>query len=632
MLTSMRKPVAKVITFVLFGLLIMSFAVWGIGDIFQGPGRATSVAEVGTIAIDQQDFSRDLRQELNRLQNQFGSRFDIDQARSLGLVDQVLQQMVSRALFDQQAVDLGMAVTEEQIRQSIAQERAFQNQFGDFDARRFEQVLRGLGVSEGGYVTMLSRDIQRQQIASALGAVAVAPEQLAERIFTYSEERRSAESILIDTAAFTDLGTPGEDDLKTLHEEFSSQFMTPETRSLSLVHLKAGDLANEIAISEDEVRAEFEARAEDYRIPEQREIEQIVLDSQEAAEAARNRLDEGTDFAALAQELTGAVPISLGQLTSEELALQAPELAEGAFAIAEGSVSQPIESGFGWHLVRVTGITPGQDPDFVAARDEIRDELAMTMAVDSLVSIANQLDDELAGGANLEEAASRLDLPLQEIGAIDAQGRDASGGVIDGLPPIDEFLPVLAETAVGEESLLTETRDGDYFVLRVDGVVPAEPMPLDAVREEVAELWRARSRERLAEERADALAARAKEGVALSKIAEDEGLSVTRRGPVNRFGQGDDGSRMSGDLVSKLFELKQGDVAVAQDDPGFLVIKLVEVVQPKPSDRPDAFSTIEERLATELNDDILSSFSLALRQTHNVTLNSVLIEEVLNRF
>ena len=460
MLTSMRKPVAKVITFVLFGLLIMSFAVWGIGDIFRGPGQATSVVEVGSIVIDQQDFSRDLRQELNRLQSQFGSRFDIDQARALGLVDQVLQQMVSRALFDQQAVDLGMAVTEDQVRRSIAEERAFQDQFGDFDPRRFEQVLMGLGVSEGGYVRMLSRDIQRQQIVSALGAVSEAPELLAERMFAYSEERRTAETVPVDTSLFVDIDSPSDEDLKALHEEFSSQFMTPETRSLSLVHLRASDLANEIAISEDEVKADFEARAEDYRIHEQRSIEQIVLDSQEAAAAARARLDQGTDFAALAQELTGAAPIALGDVTAEELALQAPELAAGTFALAANTVSQPIESGFGWHLVRVIGITPGQEPDFEAARDEIRDELAMTMAIDSLVSIANQLDDELAGGASLDEAAAGLDLPLQKVGAIDGQGRDASGGAIEGLPPLDEFLPVLAETAVGEESLLTETRDG----------------------------------------------------------------------------------------------------------------------------------------------------------------------------
>ena len=118
----LHKTIAKVLMVILFSLLIMSFAVWGIGDIFRGPGRATSVAEVGSISIEQHEFDRDLRQELNRLQTSFGGRLDMDQARALGLVDQVLQQMVSRALFDQQALDLGMAVTEEQIKETIRNE------------------------------------------------------------------------------------------------------------------------------------------------------------------------------------------------------------------------------------------------------------------------------------------------------------------------------------------------------------------------------------------------------------------------------------------------------------------------------------------------------------------------------
>ncbi len=632
MLTNVRKSIAKVLIFILFGLLILSFAVWGIGDIFRGPGQATSVAEVGSITIEQQEFSRDLRQELTRLQTSFGGRLSMEQAQALGLVDQVLQQMVSRALFDQQAIDLGMAVTEEQIKDTIRNERAFQNQFGEFDPRRFDNVLRSLNLSEAGYIRMISREISRQQIAAALGAVALPPELLAERIFTYSEERRSAETILIESASFHDLGEPSEADLQALHEEFAAQFMTPETRSLTLIHLRAEDLAKEIAISDEALRAEFDTRRDDYRVAELRDIEQMLFDSREEAEAARSRIEQGEAFDAVARELTGSGPIGLGQLSRESLALQAQALADAAFALLEEGVTQPAESDFGWHLLRVTAITPGQEPVFEALKDEIRAGLAREQAVDGLVSIANELDDILAGGESLETAAAQLDLSLVKVGAIDGRGQDAQGQAIDGLPPLDEFLPVLAETAVGEESLLTETREGDYFVLRVDGVVPAEPRTLEAVRDDVAQLWRARSRERLAEEKAEALAARAKEGIALTKLAEEEGLSLVTRGPLNRFGQGEDAAGASSDLLSTLFELDEGAVDVASEQTGFLVVKLTGIDRPAPSDRPDSLSTIEERLAAELNDDLISGFSLALRQTYDVTVNGALIQEVVTRY
>ena len=480
---------------------------------------------------------------------------------------------------------------------------------------------------------MISREIRRQQIAGALGAVAAPPDLLAEKIFTYSEERRRAETILVEFASFLDLGTPSDADLEALHGEFSAQFMTPETRSVSLIHLRTADLAEEIAISEDSLREEFEVRKDDYRVEELRDIEQILFDNEEAAAAARARVDQGEDFEALAKELTGSAPIDLGLSDHGTLAVQAEELADAAFALEEDGVSQPVQTGFGWHLLHVIGITPGKEPVFEELRDEIRRDLATESAVDSLVSIANQLDDILAGGARLEEAAAQIDTSVRQVAAIDSRGRDSQGGEIAELPPLDEFLPVLAETAVGEESLLTETRDGDYFVLRVDGVVPAEPKPLEAVREDVAELWRARTRERLAEEKANALAAKAKEGIALGKLAEDEGLQVTTRGPMNRFGQTDGASgRASSDVISKLFEIGEGDLVVAAEDQGFLVAKLVEILRPKPSDRREALSTIEERLASDLNDDLLSSFSLALRQSYDVTVNGNLIEETLTRY
>ena len=632
MLTKMRKPVAKAITFVLFGLLILSFAVWGIGDIFRGPGQSTAVAEVGSIQIDQMDFDRSLRQEMNRLRASFGGQIDFDTARQLGLVEQTLQQMVNRALFDQQANDLRMVVTEDQVKRVIAGEQAFQNQFGDFDRLRFDNVLRTMGLSEAGYVASVSGDLKRQQIVAAIGGVTEAPEALARELFFYGEERRTAEVIEIARDGFTELPAASDEDLAQLHEEASAQFMRPETRSISLLQLRASDLAGEMAVSEEDIQLAFEDRREEFGAAERREIEQIVLDSEEEAQAAKQRADQGAAFEALAEEAGGGAPISLGEVTRGELELQLPELAEAAFAAAEGAVAAPVETGFGWHLVHVKSITPGREPQLAEVRDRLEEDLSLERAVDALVAEANRLDDAMAGGASLEEAAAALDLAVQKVPAIDARGSDGDGGEIADLPPLEELLPVLRDTQVGQDSLLTETPDGDYFVLRVDGVSPAVLRPLEEVRADVEALWQARQRDSQAETRAEALAARAAEGVELAKIAEDEGLIVARRGPVDRFGQGPLGERVSRALAERLFELDKGAVAAVAGDAAWLVAKLVEVERPDPSAEAETFDAVGEQLSQTMNGDLLSSFSAALRAETAITVNRALLEDLTARY
>src|SRR3546814_10156245 len=135
----------------------------------------------------------------------------------------------------------------------------------------------------------------------------------------------------------------------------------------------------------------------------------------------------------------------------------------------------------------------------------------------------------------MEQVAQSLNLPLREIPAIDARGRTPEGALVEGLPSIDEFLPVLDRTPPGETTSLTETLDGDYFMLRVDSETPAEKKPLAEVRDQVVEMWRAREQARLAEEKAKALADRVRGGEAFAAVATAERLELKKPAPVTRF-------------------------------------------------------------------------------------------------
>src|SRR3546814_5364784 len=161
----MKKPrniIVKLVTVVLFSLLILSFAVWGIGDIFRGGGQAQVVAQVGDTVIEQRAFSRELSDEINTLSRRLGVQLTMEQARSFGVPQQVLERMITREMLDEMASRLGMVVTEDKMRTRLLENPDLQDSAGGFDRTRFSRLLQLSNLSEQAYLARLGEDRTRQ--------------------------------------------------------------------------------------------------------------------------------------------------------------------------------------------------------------------------------------------------------------------------------------------------------------------------------------------------------------------------------------------------------------------------------------------------------------------------------------
>ena len=622
-----RNIVVKAVTFVLFGLLIASFAVWGIGDIFQVHPQQLAVAEVGKTRIEQQDFARALNREVNRLSARLGQRMDSEQARAFGIVDQVVGQLVGRALVDQKVADLGLTVTEDLLKRRIVEDPAFEDDTGRFSRARFAHTLQISNLSEQEYLERLRRDILRQQLVGAINETVPAPRALAETLFAYREETRTARALRVPKDTITEIPEPDQAALQAFHGEFSSSFMASEFRAATFIHLRAEDLAAEISISETELRAEFEARRDELRVPERRRLTQAVYDDQAAADAAMDRLRGGASFESVARETTGDAPAELGLVERGELP---GALAEAAFAPREGEVSAPVQTDFGWHILKVEEVIPAEEPDFETERQELRQDMAMAMAIDSAASIANQIDDELAAGLTLEEVGRALGLKLRQIEAIDREGLDQDG---EGVPdlPLDGFIQTIFDTAPGEDSLLSETGDGGYFILRVDGVTPAQLRPLDEVRDQVVALWRDAHQAEKVREVATALADRARNGESLEDIAQAEGYSVETTVPLTRF-ESDPARSIAPSLAGKLFDLKRGEIDTVLAPDGHVVFELLEIQAADTASQETAVTALSTGLSNAMRNDMLEQFMANLRAEYSVTVNQTAIDNVLTTF
>lgn len=627
MQSGFRRLLAKWTTIALFALLIASFALWGIGDIFRGGGGSTAVIQVGEAEITETEFARTFQREFNRVRQQLGGELDLETARNMGLVDQIVRQAITRKLFSRQAGEMGLVVGEPQIVQQIRRQPAFQNSLGQFDRRSFETALRRGGMSEAQYVELIRDDIQRQQLVEAATGALRVPDPLARALFSYRNERRVATYAAIPRDRFQ-VPDPNESALRSYYEEHGDAFMAPAHREITLIDIRVRAFTDEVKVDEDALRDAYEARKGQFGEPARRRLAQMIFDDRGTAATAAQRARGGADFDAVARELTGEAAIDLGMNTREDLL---PALREPVFALDAGEVSAPIESALGWHVVKVSEVQEAVEPSFAAVRDELRRELARDKAVDSLVALANELDDSLAGGASLEQAADGLGLNVRHIPAVTRAGETPAGEPVADLPQQEAFLEAAFNTPEGQQSLLQETDAGGYFVLRVDGVTPPRRMPFEEVRGQVRERYLRDQRQGRARDLAARIAEAVEAGTPLAQAARTNGLEVATSRPLARSGNRD-AAPAERAIAGRIFDVGPDAPVTAETDTGMVVATLDEVQAPDPSSRPAELRSLRQSLDSAMENDVLAQFAEALRQSHEVRVNQTRLDQIVNRF
>jgi len=627
MLDAIRKHASGWVVKIFLGVLILSFGIWGIADIFRG-GRDPTVAKVGDVEITANQFNQEFRRSLQRLQAALGTQMDAERARQLGLADTTLQQMIGRALMDQKIASMGIVVSDPVIRQEIVANPAFKGRGGEFDRGVFEQRLRAAGLNEAYFVAESRRDIGRDALLGSLAGAGPAPKAMAETVYRYREEKRIAEIVIFPQDAVALPADPDEAALSAFHQAEAQRFSAPEYRSVTLASLKATDLAKDVQVVETELKDEYESRIDEFSFPEKRKLEQIVYPDEAAAKAAKARIVGGADFAAVARETLGRKPeeLALGEVAREDLP---EELAGPAFVLAVGALSDPVASPFGWHLIRVLAIAPPRRLAFDEAKGQLRDELKLRRAADNVASLANKLEDLLAGGTRLDEIAGRLGLRLDKIEAIDSDGRDPSGKEVALAAGERPLIEAIFGTAEGTETRLVETVDGGLIVGRVDKVTPSALRPLASIRNDVLDAWRQDQRRQIAEKQAADAKTAIEGGQGIADVAKKMGREYRITAALRRSGPTGD-ALISSALAGRLFALNVGGVAVdasAAGD-GSVVARLKEIVPADPAADAAGVERLAKALAEAINADVLAQYQQALRDEIGVRINAQIFERL----
>lgn len=628
MLQAIRERAGSALVKGLFALLIVTFGVWGIGDIFrQGGSHETTVINVGGHKIRAEELQQEFRQAVERLRQTLGSTIDASQAKALGVLDQTIERLVTRQLFDLEAERLNLALGDQAVRQSIQTNPAFQGPDGKFDRRVYSLQLANARLSEPQYEAELRGDILRTQLAEALTSGIEAPGILADPLYRMRNEKRVVDYAFIPAEKAGDVGEPSDEDLAALYERSLDHFRTPEYRGFTALVMTPDSVASEIQIPEDQIRASYDARQAELEKPEKRALRQILVDSEDKAKAVEAALAEGKSFDEAAKDVAGLDPgtLSVGTITKSDLP---PELADVAFALEPNKPSEPVKTGFGWHILEVTSIEPGGVPPYETVRDDIRKRLANEKAADRLYEMANQIEDALAGGATVDDVAAKFNLKPIKVEASDPDGHTPKGEDVKLPAAQQEILRTVFETQQGQASRVIESKEGGtFYLVQVTNVTPAGTKPQTEVHDQLREMWVAEKRNAAVEKQAKDLAAKIGDDKSLADVVKEDGLETKTSEPFLRNAKGASGLPAS--LVGAAFEAKLNGSVTAAGTGGWYVAQVKNIERPDPSADKEALDQLERQLGAQMRSDLVSEYQRGLRNRFPVEIHQQEIDRLL---
>ena len=629
MLRGLRKAssnwVGKTIMAAVVAFLIGSFAIWGIGDIFRGYGMATA-AKVGRTEITTEQFRQIYNDRLQQFGRQLGKPLTMEQARALGFDRQVLAQLTADLALDQRAQALRLNLSDAEIARQITSQPAFQTPSGQFDVVRFQQAIRDAGFTEQRFVAEQRRTAVRNQLTGTIAGGPLVPKAAIEAMDRYQNEQRSAQYVLFDHAQAGDVGAPNPDALAKYFEERKILFRAPEYRKLELLTLIPAEQADQIEVSDDDIKRAYEEHRDSYGTPERRQIQQMIYPTLDAARADAERIANGASFADIAKER--GIPdkdIELGTLTKRAIIDRA--LADAAFALKEGETSAPVQGRFGVALIHVVKIEPEQIRPLAEVAPEIKKAIGTERAKSQILSVYDKIEDVRSEGHTLAEAAETLKLKARTV-ELDRSGHDPAGQAVADLPDPGRLLAAAFTSEVGVDADPLQV-EGGYVWFEVAGITPSRERSLEEVKDKVEASWREDEIAKRLKAKADGLMDKLKGGSAFSDTASAEGLKVETVSGLKRNASS---PPFSANAVDRLFVTPKDAVASAAGEEGGdqIVFRVTDIVVPQMDANSDQTKTMAETLNRSLSQDLFGQYIAKVESEIGVTINRNAVNQVVS--
>ena len=609
MLRSLRTGAKSPLMRILLVVLAIGFAMWGIDDVFLNVGNNAPAVQASKHEVTAIEAAT----EFDRIRRVYLPNSNNAEAIGQGLLNEVLTGMARQATFSAEADRLKLTVTRAMEKAEIAREPAFQDSTGRFSLLQFQDALAQSGLNEETYLQRIAFDLNRQQIFDAIASGIRYPEPLAKTIAKWRLERRSINytEINVDEAA---AALPTDSEIDRWYSENSEAYDSPDLRGISAIVLSPETLLGEVDVSDEETRRAYDERRDLFERPEYRQIRQMIFTNLEAANNAASKIKTSEDFIAVAQDSLGLNEndTALGALRKDDLS---PDLADAVFAGKKGQVIGPISTPLGQHVLIIEDIIAGSVIAFENVAENLADELRREGAIDLVYNRIALLEDSLASGATMAEAARASGGELLIIEGMDRNGRSIDGASIEGIANDTQFRNSVWTQPIGEVGLVEETNADTFYVLHVTSEKPSTGRPLADVKTRVIADMKIERAIKAARDEA-------------MRLIEEKSGGGTVSAKMRRDGVGFDhaSARL---IASKAFDLGLNETDFVETGTQAIVITVASIEQATAEALTEETARLQENLQSDFALSSEATLANGLANKHKTTVNAGVVQNIL---
>ena len=615
----------KKIVQVFLALITLPFAFFGVDSYMKSGASDDAVAKIGEVTITQSQFQQAVRDQQERLRGAMGqvdpALFNSPEARKA-----ILDDLVNQRLLVLEARQRHFWASDLAIRQTIANIEAFKVD-GRFSTERYEAALRGQGMTPAGFEAQLRQDLSIQQLANSLGMSGILSRTVADRLVALQLETRQVQEWRLTPEAFLAEVKLDEAAVAQYYEANAARFELPEQARIDYVVLSQDTLAGQLELPESELKAWYDSHQDRFQQTEERRASHILLSTDKADKAAVRAKAERlladskkspAAFAELARQHSqdpGSAAKG-GDLGYFSRGAMVKPFEDAAFGMKEGEISGLVESDFGIHIIKITGVRPGTRKPFSEVRAEIEAELKKTQAgrrfAEAAEGFTNQVYEQ---PDSLAPVAEKFKLVVKHS---DWMGRKPD--TVNGLLAHEKLLAaVFAEDAVRNKrnTEAIEVAPNTLVAARVVDYRPASRQALDVVKPKIEALLKRQQAAKLAVQAGEAR---------LAKLLAGEAWPGGNAKTVSRL----DPSAVPQEALAPIFRLEAGKAnayaGAALPEAGYVLYKLL-AVNTGAALEAGKQQLMQQQLASLAGQEEIQVYLKALRQRYKVTVDSAVLEQ-----
>ncbi|OZG71284.1 parvulin peptidyl-prolyl isomerase [Hahella sp. CCB-MM4] len=492
MLQNIRDNAQGTIAKIIVGLIVLTFALFGVESIVGGLSGEPEVASVNGESITEANFQRQLELRRRQVINQMGENYDPSLIDENAIRSATLTDLISREVRLQSAVNKDMAISDSTVENFILQWPAAQVE-GKFNRDQFLAVLRNIGMNPLEFREQLKKDLMINQMRMAIAQSSFVIDQELVGLLKIERQKRTFDYKVMDAAAVAEGIEVPASETEAYYNDHQEEFRLPERVVVNYIEVKKEDLAKDIQVTDDEVKQAYDEEVSSFKSEEQRrgahilvETSDTVSDEQalEKINAVAKRLADGEDFATVAKEVSDDLGSAQegGDLGFAGKGAFVPEFEEALFSMNKGEVSAPVKTDYGYHIIKLVDVTKQEPPTLEESRDRIVAKLQNEKSESRFVELSTELTDITYSALDLKGPADELGL---EVKTSKPFSKDGGEGVFSNPAVLQQ---VFSDDVLKNDhnSEVVEVGRDTLVVVRKNELIPSMIRPLEDVSKGIA--------------------------------------------------------------------------------------------------------------------------------------------------